>query len=72
MQTEGRTYAELERDDPLRDVAVNSSFLQGSSFTSIVAFGVATTAIGTGLLFVLIGLGIRGVAQKMEATQAHA
>jgi hypothetical protein len=59
--TDGLTYAEMERDDPRRDVAMNSSFLQASLFTSIVAFGVAAMAIGLGVLFVLIGLGIRDV-----------
>ena len=63
--TEGLTYAELDREDPRRDVAMNSSFLQASLFTSIVAFGVAAMAIGMGLLFVLIGLGIRDVKQRV-------
>lgn len=64
--TDGQTYAELDREDPLRAVAMNSAFLQTSLFTSILAFGVAAMAIGMGLLFVLIGLGIRDVEQKVE------
>lgn len=64
--TNGMTYAELDREDPLRAVAMNSAFLQTSLFTSILAFGVAAMAIGMGLLFVLIGLGIRDVEQKVE------
>lgn len=63
--TGGLTYAELDREDPLRDLAMNSSFLQASLFTSVVAFGVAAMAIGMGVLFVLIGLGIRDVDQKV-------
>ena len=59
--TNGLTYAELDRDDPLRDLAMNSSFLQSSLFTSVVAFGVAAMAAGLGVLFVLIGLGMRDV-----------
>lgn len=62
--TGGLTYAQLDREDPLREVAMNSSFLQTSLFTSIVAFGVAAMAIGMGLIFVLIGLGIRDVAVR--------
>ena len=62
--TGGLTYAELDREDPLREVALTSSFLQSSLFTSIVAFGVAAMAVGMGLLFILIGLGIRDVAQR--------
>lgn len=62
--TGGLTYAELDRDDPLRETALTSSFLQSSLFTSVVAFGVAAMAVGMGVLFVLIGLGIRDVAQR--------
>lgn len=65
--TEGMTYAELDRDDPRRQTAMNSSFLQASLFTSILAFGVAAMAIGMGLLFVLIGLGMRDVAERTRA-----
>jgi len=57
--TGGVTYAELDREDPLREVAMNASFLRASLFTSVVAFGVAGIAILIGLLFILIGLGIR-------------
>ncbi len=60
--TEGKTYAELDREDPLRDTAMNSAFLQASLFTSVVAFGVAAMAVAMGLLFILIGLGIRDVS----------
>jgi hypothetical protein len=64
--TDGQTYAELDREDPRRDLAMNASFLQASLFTSILAFGVAAMAIGMGVLFVLIGLGIRDVKQQVE------
>jgi hypothetical protein len=67
--TEGMTYAELDRDDPRRDVAMNSSFLQASLFTSILAFGVAAMAIGMGVLFILIGLGIRDVRQQVDVAR---
>ncbi len=56
--TDGQTYAELERDDPLRDVAMNASFLRASLFTSVVAFGVAAMAGGLGVVFVLVGLAL--------------
>jgi hypothetical protein len=63
--TGGQTYAELDREDPRRDVAMNSAFLQASLFTSVVAFGVAGMALAIGVLFVLIGLGMRDVAQRV-------
>lgn len=55
--TGGLTYAELDREDPLRAMAMNSSFLQASLFTAVVSFGVAALAGGLGVLLVLMGLG---------------
>ena len=63
--TDGQTYAELDREDPRRDTAMNASFLQASLFTSVVSFGVAAMAAAIGLLFVLIGLGIRDVSEHL-------
>lgn len=64
-QTGGLTYAELDREDPLRQVAMNSAFLQSSLFTSVVAFGVAGMAILMGVVFILIGLGMKDVGEKV-------
>ena len=57
--TGGKTYAELDREDPLRAVAMNASFLRASLFTSVVAFGVATMAMGVGAGMVVGGVGLR-------------
>lgn len=62
--TGGDTYAELDREDPRRQVAMNASFLRASLFTSVVAFGVAGMAILMGVVFIMIGLGIRDVAER--------
>jgi hypothetical protein len=62
--TDGRTYAELDREDPLRETAMDSAFLQASLFTSVVAFGVAAMAAAMGVIFILIGLGIRDVSTR--------
>ncbi len=62
--TGGKTYSELDREDPLREVAMNSAFLQSSLFTSVVAFGVSGMAILMGIVFVLIGLGMKDVGEK--------
>ncbi len=67
--TGGKTYAQLGRDDPLRDTAMTASFLQASLFTSVVAFGVAGMAILIGILFILIGMGIRDVTEKIVPIQ---
>jgi hypothetical protein len=62
--TDGLTYAELPRDSELRAVAMNASFLRASLFTSVVAFGVAGMATLMGIVFILIGLGMRDVGEK--------
>lgn len=60
--TGGKTYAELDREDPLRTVAMNGSFLRASLFTSVVAFGVSALVIAVGLMFVLLGWAFRRVS----------
>jgi len=60
--TSGLTYAELEREDPLRATAMDSAFLQASLFTSVVAFGVAAMAFVVGIVLTLIGFALRGPA----------
>jgi len=62
--TGGLTYAELDRDDPLRAVAQSAAFLRSSLFTSVVAFGVAAMAVLMGIVFVLIGLGMKDVGER--------
>ena len=64
--TGGKTYAELDKEDPLRAVAMNGSFLRASLFTSVVAFGVAALVVGVGLVFGLIGFALRKVAPAAE------
>lgn len=63
--TGGLTYAQLEQDDPRRETAMDASFLRASLYTSIVAFGVAAMAAAMGILFILIGLGMRDVSQHV-------
>ena len=57
--TGGKTYAELDQEDPKRETAMDSAFLQASLFTSVVAFGVALMAIAVGLVLTLIGFALR-------------
>ena len=65
--TGGKTYAELDREDPARQTAMTASFLQASLFTSVVAFGVAAFAVGVGVLSLLMGAGI-GALDKRTRT----
>ena len=63
--TEGKTYAELEREDPARQTAMQASFLRASLFTSVVAFGVAALATVLGILLVLIGSALRSLTPRV-------
>jgi hypothetical protein len=63
----GKTYAELDREDPARATVMNGSFLRASLFTSVVSFGVAAMAMGLGVLFVLLGVALRSVAKGLQA-----
>lgn len=65
--TDGKTYAQLDRDDPLRQTAMSASFLRASLFTSVVAFGVAAMAIVLGLMQVLIGWALVSLSRREVA-----
>lgn len=69
--TDGKTYAELDKEDPLRATAMNGSFLRASLFTSVIAFGVALFAIGVGVLAVLLGWGLRLAAPVAVAAESR-
>lgn len=62
--TGGKTYSELDQDDPLRATAMNASFLRASLFTSVVAYGVAAFAIGIGIVLALLGVAVRVLDQR--------
>lgn len=62
--TGGRTYAELEQEDPLRQTAMSASFLRASLFTSVVAFGVAAMAMGVGLALLLLAMAVNAGSRE--------
>ena len=64
--TGGKTYAELDREDPARQTAMSASFLRASLFTSVLSFGVAAMAMGLGLTLILIALALMSVAKATE------
>ena len=59
---DGKTYAELAQDDPVRATVMNASFLRASLFTSVVAFGLAALVLGLGIFLILLGWALRRVA----------
>jgi hypothetical protein len=62
--TGGKTYAQLDREDPLRAVAMDGSLLRASLFTSVVAFGLSALVIISGVIFLLLGWALRGVSDR--------
>ena len=69
---EGKTYAELDREDPKRQTVMTASFLRASLFTSVVAFGLAALVMGLGVLFVIVGLAIVALAGPRHKDDAPA
>jgi len=65
--TGGKTYAELDREDPVRETAMTASFLRASLFTSVVAFGVAAMAFGLGITLIIAGWGLLMLARRPDA-----
>lgn len=51
----GKTYAEMDREDPNRATVMDASFLRASLFTSVVAFGVAAFVAVMGVILMLLG-----------------
>ncbi|GLI27791.1 hypothetical protein ARHIZOSPH14_20330 [Agromyces rhizosphaerae] len=70
----GLTYAELDREDPVRATMMNASFLRASLFTSVVSFGVALFAVGAGVVTIMLGsagLLLTPAASKVEEAPAR-
>ena len=65
--SDGKTYAELDREDPTRDTVMTASFLRSSLFTSVVAFGVAAMAFGVGLVMIVIGIALNLLARPQTS-----
>ena len=66
----GKTYAELDQDDPTRETVMTASFLRASLFTSVVSFGVAAMAAGLGVVLVLVGWALLSIAGAFAAVSA--
>lgn len=74
--TKGKTYAELDQEDPIRALAAESSFVRASLLTAVTAFGLSALVAGLGvvLLFVAFALGslTRAVAPAKETATDEA
>lgn len=50
-------YTEMDRDDPNRDAYINGLTLRNSLNLAVLGFGVASLAIGTGAIIIVLGVG---------------
>lgn len=66
----GKTYAQLDRDDPARATVMNGSFLRASLFTSVLAFGVSLLVFGLGVVLIVAGEALRRIAVRVESPVA--
>lgn len=66
----GKTYAELDREDPVRATVMNGSFLRASLFTSVLAFGVSLLVLGLGVVLIVAGEALRRIAVRVESPVA--
>ena len=64
-QTGGRTYAEMERDDPARDVWITQTALSNALNMSYFAEQVALFSIVMGVALLLTGIGFGIVALRL-------
>lgn len=70
--TGGKTYAELDKEDPVRATAMTASFLRASLFTSVIAYGVAALVMGMGVLVGLLGWTVGRLGATTERTRTVA
>lgn len=69
--TDGRTFAQMERDDPLRPTYLQAVTLRTSLMTAYMAYKLADLVIGLGALFLLLGIG-GGAASALTVRDAAA
>lgn len=65
--TGGKTYAELDREDPARATAATAANLRTSLYTSVMAFEVSNLVIGIGLMIGVLGLAVAGLGVALGA-----
>ena len=63
----GKTYAELPKDDPTCNTVMTADFLQASLYTSVVAFGVSFLVAVLGVMFILLGIVMQVLDRRTRA-----
>jgi len=65
---DGKTYAQLDQDDPRRESVMDASFLRASLFTSVLAFGVAALVAVLGLILIALGWALMRLGRPSPTT----
>lgn len=65
--TGGRTYGEMDEDDPHARMALDASLIRSSLYSSVAAFGQAAGEIGNGLVMAGIGAALASLARRTAA-----
>lgn len=65
--TEGKTYSQMDRDDPARATAMNGALLRSALFTSVIGFGVSLLVVGVGAIVAALGFAVRSLAAAPAA-----
>jgi hypothetical protein len=69
--TEGQTWADMDREDPMRQFYLSAVTLRTSLMSAYMAFKLADLVIGLGALFLVVGIGggiASGLALRTPAT----
>lgn len=73
--TEGRTWADMDREDPMRPFYLQAVTLRTSLMSSYMAFKLADLVTGLGALFLVVGVGAAaagGVSLRRQTAIAPA
>lgn len=65
--TNGKSYGELDEDDPAASMAKDASLLRASLFTSVLAFGMAAAQMALGGVLLAIGAALGRIAHRLPA-----
>lgn len=56
-QTDGKTYGEMDRDDPNRDLYLDALTLQSALHQAHISFEITRLVIGLGAIIIVLGVG---------------
>ncbi|MFE7229001.1 aromatic ring-opening dioxygenase LigA [Nocardioides sp. NPDC057577] len=70
--TKGKTYAELDQEDPIREVAAESSFVRASLLTAVTAFGLSALVAGLGLVLLFVAFAIGSLTRAVAPAKEKA